>query len=121
MVIRNNVPNRRLAAQIGEAIESELGFSAIVDKNWNCRKDIRIEIAVIGMDAPFIIASDLHADGRFEIKLVMIVREMTLEQAQWMHCLLEGFERIAARVQELITEAKPMPSYYAGRHAAKQL
>ncbi len=115
MIIRNNTANRKLTVKIGEAIDNEFGFRAIIDKTWNCRKDIRIEIGIIGMDAPFIVSSDIHEDVRFEIKVVMCAREMTLEEAQWMHCLLEGLERLTTRIQELTTAAKPMLSYYADR------
>ena len=121
MIIRNNTANRRLTMKIGEAIDNEFGFRATIDKTWNCRKDIRIEIGVIGMDAPFIVSSDILEGGRFEIKVIMIIREMAMEEAQWMHCLLEGLERIAARIQELTAEAKPALSYYADRLPAAQL
>ena len=120
MIIRNNADNQRLTKKIGKVIEDELGFRALIDKTWNCRKDIRIEIALTGMDAPFIVSSDIHEGGRFEIKVIMCVREMTREEAQWMHCLLEGLERITAHIQELTTDAKPELSYYANKSTGVQ-
>ena len=78
MIIRNNAANRRLVNQLRDIVDAETGFRSHIDRTWNCGKDIRFEIGVVGMDAPFITVTDLDADGSFQISLRMQLTEVPI-------------------------------------------
>ena len=113
MIIRNNAANRRLVNQMRDIVEVETGFRAHIDKTWNCGKDIRFEIGVVGMDAPFITVTDLDADGSFQISLRMQLTDVSMDRIWELACRLESVDTLRNRLGTMVAQARPEPSYYA--------
>ena len=107
MIIRNNARNRVLADKIAKAISSSVWFSPIVDKTWNCRKDIRIEIGVIGMDAPFIVRTETLADGGIAATVRVFAQEMDMAETSRLQSLLAQLDDIVRDIQALTAAAGP--------------
>ena len=113
MIIRNNAANRRLVNQMRDIVEAETGFRSHIDKTWNCGKDIRFEIGVVGMDAPFITITDLDADGSFQISLRMQLTEVPMDRIWEVACRMDSVSTLRNRIGALVADARPEPSYYA--------
>ena len=104
MIIKNTPENRKLARKAREAIDVETGFRAIVDRDWNCGEDIRIEIGTV--NCPFIVIATLDAHG-IDIHLRMTKTELDIVDIAEMRYRLESIDKIAARLQELVEELEP--------------
>lgn len=113
MILRNNAANRRLVNQLRDVVDAETGFRSSIDRTWNCGKDIRFEIGVVGMDAPFITVTDVDADGRFHISLRMQLTEVPMDRIWEVACRMDSVETLRNRIGALVGEARPEPSYYA--------
>ena len=113
MIIRNNAANRRLVNQMRDVVESQTGFRASIDKTWNCGKDIRFSIGVVGMDAMFITVTELGADGTFQIHLRMQTNLIPMDRIWELTCRLESVDTLRNRLGAMVAQARPEPSYYA--------
>mgnify|MGYP007101929872 CR=1 FL=1 len=113
MIIRNNAANRRLVNQMRDIVEAETGFRAHIDRTWNRGDDIRFEIGVVGMDAPFITVTDLDADGHFQISLRMQLTDVPMDRIWELACRLESVTTMRNRIGALVAGARPEPSCYA--------
>jgi len=104
MIIRNTPGNRTLARKAREAITAETGFKAVIDTEWNCGADIRIEIGTVNM--PFIVMTSIE-DGVFHLNVRM--QPATLDEVDIleMKYRLDSVDKIASRLQKLVEELKP--------------
>ena len=106
MIIRNTPANRKLANQMRDIVEAETGFRAHIDSKWNCGQDIRFEICTVG-DAPLIVSTCVHEDGRFEI-LTRLQPAKLDDYGTWqMACRLESVYSMRNRIGVLTAQAKP--------------
>ena len=106
MIIRNTPENRKLVNQMRDIVEAETGFTAHIDKGWNCGQDIRFEICTKG-DAPLIVSTCVHEDGRFEI-LTRLQPAKLDDYGTWeMACRLESVYSMRNRIGVLTAQAKP--------------
>ena len=112
MIFRNNAANRRLAETLREVVEREPGFRARVDKSWNCRKDIRFEIGVTGINAPFIVMTDYLGDGRMECKVRFMAVVASADDFSDLRDRFDRLDGILYEINERIEAAKPAPSAF---------
>ena len=104
MIIKNTPANRTLVRKAREAINAETGFRAIVDREWNCGADIRIEVGTV--NAPFIVVTTLSADG-FDLHIRMTQTEQDIIKIEEMKFRMESLDKIASRLYQLLGEHRP--------------
>ena len=106
MILRNTPANRKLVNQMRDIVDTETGFHAFIDRKWNRGEDIRFEISTEG-DAPFIVSTCVHEDGRFEI-LTRLQPAKLDDFGTWqMACRLESVYSMRNRIGVLTAQAKP--------------
>ena len=113
MIIKNTPENKLLVRRLRNIVNEEPGFRGKVDCTWNCGDDIRFEIASIGWDAPLIVSTCVHPEGRFEIKVRLYVREaLDAAAARELTGLLQSVETMRTRIEKATLKAKPTLSDY---------
>ena len=113
MVIKNTPENKRLVRKLRNIVNEEPGFRGRVDSTWNCGEDIRFEIASMGWDAPLIVSTCVHPEGRFEIKVRLYVRDaLDAAGARNLTGLLQSVETMRTRIEAATLKAKPTLSDY---------
>ena len=119
MIIKNTAENKRLVRKLRGIVNAEPGFRATVDCTWNCGADIRFEIGSVGWDAPLIVSTCVHPEGRFEIRVRLLVRgSMDAEQTRNLASLLQGVESMRSQIEEATLRAKPaLSDYYQAENA----
>ena len=72
MVFKNTPANLKLARKMEQAVKRYPGYTAIIDRTWNCGQDIRFEIGTCcALQVPFTVQTFCNDTGYFEIKLRM--------------------------------------------------
>ena len=114
MVFKNTPDNLKLAKKMALAVKRYPGYTAIVDRTWNCGKDIRFEIGTCcALHIPFAVQTFCTDTGYFEIKLRMHKDEFdSIEMLELKHWL-EVLESLTSQLKEYIAEAKPERATYA--------
>lgn len=110
MIIKNNPENRMLARKAREAINEEAGFRALIDKDWNCGEDIRIEIGTV--NKPFIVITNLSAEG-FDLYIRMTKTDLDIIEIEEMKYLMASVDKIASRLYQLVEDYKPALSRFS--------
>ena len=108
MIIKNTPANRSLVRKMRNAVNACVDFRAEVDFTWNCKADIRFEIASIGMEAPLIVSTCLHEDGHLEITTRLLVKQLNAYETMRLGNLLLDVDRMTARLEELAIEYAPI-------------
>ena len=104
MIIKNTPRNARFIRRVRETINAEIGFKAVIDRDWNCGADVRIEIATV--DMPFTVMSSID-NGVFHVNVKMQPVELDdigLVDLKWQ---LYGLNEMTFRLWELVHELKP--------------
>ena len=105
MIIKNTPANRTLARKACEAINADTGFRAIIDLDWNCGEDIRIEIGTV--NCPFIVIVSLDENG-FDLHLQMTKTDLDIIEIEEMKYRMESLDKIASRLYQLVEEYRPV-------------
>lgn len=105
MIIKNTPANSTLTRKAREAINEETGFRAIIDREWNCGADIRIEVGTV--NAPFIVITSLTDNG-FDLHIRMTKTDLDIIEIEEMKNLLDSLDKIEGRFQRLVEEYKPV-------------
>lgn len=108
MIIKSTPANSTFARKAREAINLEPGFRAIIDRGWNCGADIRIEVGTV--NAPFIVITKLTPEIRVELHIRMTKTELDIIEVEEMKFRMESVDKIAARLQRLVEEYRPVLS-----------
>lgn len=104
MIIKNTPANSTFARKAREAINLYPGFRALIDRGWNCGADIRIEVGTV--NAPFIVITDLTADG-FDLHIRMTQTELDIVEIEEMKFRVASLDKIASRLYQLVEDLKP--------------
>lgn len=114
MVFKSTPANLNLAKKMEQAVKRFPGFTAIVDRAWNCGKDIRFEIGTCcALQVPFTVSTFCTDAGCFEIKLRMRKDEFDSIEALELKHWLEVLSPLTELLREYIAEAKPQRATYA--------
>lgn len=103
MIIKNTINNATFARKVRKVIDAEPGFKAVIDKDWNCGADIRIEIAT--SNAPFIVMTTIAEESR--VKLRMLPADLDEVDILNLKHRLDSVDKIAERIQRLVEQYKP--------------
>ena len=109
MIIKNTPKSRRLVKQLSDYLRSAtFYFRPILDKGWNCGKDIRFEIASVGDDSPVIISTAYTQAGGFRFKVYLLSNQIEdpIELIRLSHRLSDS-ESVLAQMKNMIEEAQP--------------
>ena len=106
MIIKNTLENSSFIRMAREAINVETGFRAMVDREWNCGRDIRIEVGTV--NAPFIVITNLTAEDGFDLHARMTKTELDIIEIEEMKYRMESLDRIASRLYHLVEEYQPV-------------
>ena len=109
MIIKNTPKSRKLVKQLSDYLRSATSYyRPILDKGWNCGKDIRFEIASVGDDSPVIISTAYTQAGgfRFKVRLLSNQIEDPIELIRLSHRLSDS-ESVLAQMKNMIEEAQP--------------
>ena len=118
MIIKNTAENKRLVRKLRGIVNAEPGFRATVDCTWNCGKDIRLEIASEGWDAPLIVSTCLHEDGRFEILVRLLRQKFDADETWLLACRLNSVTTMRNRIGALTAQARPeLSAWYEKENA----
>ena len=114
MVFKNTPANIKLAGKMEQAVRRYPGYTAIVDRSWNCGQDIRFEIGTCcALQVPFTVQTFCNDTGYFEIKLRMLQTELdSIEMLELKHWL-EELAPLTQLLRDYIEEAKPQRATYA--------
>ena len=115
MVIKNTSKGRRLVKQLSDYLcDTTSYFRPMVDKGWNCGKDIRFEIASVGDDSPVIISTAYTLAGGFwfKVRLLSTQIEDPFILMQLSHRLAAS-ESLLIHMRNMVEEAQPEISDHA--------
>ena len=108
MVFKNTPANLKLAKKMALAVKRYPGYTAIVDRTWNCGEDIRFEIASVGERNPIIISTAYTPTGGFWFKVRLLWNQLdTPEDLIRMRFRLDDAETILLGMRPLIENAHP--------------
>lgn len=114
MVFRNTPANQRLAEEMEQVVNQYPGYSALVDCEWNCGKDIRFEILTsYVLQMPFTVRTSCTDAGYFGIKVQIRKNEFDSTEFSELRGWLTDLESMSATLKERIADAKPQRSCYA--------
>ena len=112
MVIKNTSKGRRLVKQLSDYLcDTTPYFRAMVDKGWNCGKDIRFEISSVGENNPLIISTAYSHTGGFWFKVRMLSNQIEdpVELMRLRH-RLDDCETVLITMRNMIEQAQPETS-----------
>ena len=105
MIIKNTPENSTFTRKAREAINQEAGFRALNDREWNCGANIRIEVGTV--NAPFIVVTELTAEG-FDLHARMTQTELDIIEIEEMKYRMESLDRITSRLYHLVEKYEPI-------------
>jgi len=105
MIIKNTPENSTFTRKAREAINQETGLRAMMDREWNCGRDIRIEVGTV--NAPFIVITNLTAEDSFDLHARMTKTELDIIEIEEMKYRMESLDRITSRLYHLVKEYGP--------------
>lgn len=110
MIIKNTPENSTFTRKAREVINQETGFRAILDREWNCGRDIRIEVGTV--NAPFIVTTNLTAEDSFALHVRMTKIELDITEIEEMKYRMESLDRITSHLYHLVEEYRPVLNSY---------
>lgn len=107
MIVKNTPSNRSLVRKMSNITNSFIDFRALSDYTWNCKADIRFEITTIGMDAPFIVCTDLDENEHLKVTTRLLVKELNAYETMRLGNLLLDLDALTAKLEQLIEDYIP--------------
>ena len=101
MIMKNTPSNLALVRKLCKAVNSEVGFRAIVDRDWNCGEEIRFEIGVL-QGTHFLVITNFTLDSGFQMTIRMREKELAMADVLELKDRLESVDKINSRLEGLL-------------------
>ena len=107
MIFKNTSSNRKLVHQLSDYIRDTTPyFRATVITSWNNGRDIRFEIASVGINNPLLIATEYKGTFSFKVRLLSNQIEDTAELVR-MAVRLSDAEKMLLNLRGMVESAHP--------------
>ena len=102
MIFKNNPHNATLARKFNRAIGQAYRFEPMVDKDWNCGKDIRVEVSTVNQ--PFVVLAELTDENKIDLIIRMTKTMLDPEEIEELKYSLECLGRLNIRLNQILED-----------------